>query len=206
MNLWQKAVEIGKAPVKISRAIKLSQELIQASISRFASIIPKNGLNSQLPRKPYTRRKPVTSKLQSESSDVPSAGDCEKVPDGGLVHDDEASGITFKTAIEQYKKKNKNNFSYFEKKTLRKRVAKIVEQTQVNKEVNYKGLFKNPKSYYNVERDFIVTKKNESTLNNHRFNDLQRDTAISSELIAYALHLFPPKYQTAFFEDKIFFD
>lgn len=72
--------------------------------------------------------------------------------------------------------------------------------------MNQKGLFKNPKCYYNVEREFIVAKKNEFKLNNHRFNDLQPNMPISSALMAYALHLFPPKFQTQFLEDKIFLD
>lgn len=50
------SASLGRPPIKLGRAIEVSRGVIDATVNSIQSVVPKNRLNSQHPRKPYTKK------------------------------------------------------------------------------------------------------------------------------------------------------
>lgn len=100
----------------------------------------------------------------------------------------------FLNVAEQYNKRNRNQFNYFLKKSIRKAATAVATEKSTQDVFRFNGLLKDPSVYYNVDAEFIVLKLGDLRLSNKLFNELSTRSA-SFDLMDYVLQLVPRTYE-----------
>ncbi len=176
-RLAQHAVHLGYPPVKLGRAIVESRKMIDATIETINSVIPKQRLNTQKPRKKYTRTKPLSTKNSKKLT----------------TKENEIDPISFSQAKENYSKNHKPAQLTYMKLHSVSKIAKAQVQSQPKGSIHvYKnGLSKSAKFYRDMAFEFVVAKNTDNTyLYNFDFDLLHQQKEMSEPLMEYVTSQF----------------